>query len=101
MPLYQPQAFPLASMAANSYLNHDHNLSIETEPLMGNSIDNQQSFDKADAEYREDVEASPTHSDALPMERIELTEEDVHHLTSLQFQGSLELGHSTRLIHFE
>jgi MFS family permease len=43
---------------------------------MGNPGDHQQSFDKADADFREDVEASPTNSDDLPMERIELTEKD-------------------------
>jgi hypothetical protein len=76
---------------ANSSLKHQHSdLSIEAEPLMGNAGDHQQSFDKADTDFREDVEASPTNSDDLPMERIELTEEDVHHPCApyLQSQGS-------------
>jgi hypothetical protein len=90
MLLYQPQALPLVSMA-NPSLQYQHSdLSIETEPLMGNPVDHQQSFDKADADFREDVEASPTNSDDLPMERIELTEKDVRHPSApyLQFQGN-------------
>jgi hypothetical protein len=88
MLLYQPQALPLVSMANPSLQYQQSDLSIETEPLMGNLGGNQQSFDKADTDLREDVEASPTND--VPTERIELTEKDVHYPSApyLQSQGS-------------
>jgi len=75
-------------MANPSLQLQNSDISIETEPLMGNLGDNQQSFDKAVTDFREYVEASPAND--LAIERIELTEKDVHYPSAsyFQFQGS-------------